>query len=646
MPWLKRIFFLLTLVLGTAVQMQAQLCQGSLGDPIVNISFGAGANPGAPLKAATTTYRYVSNDCPSDGFYTVRSNTTGCFGSTWHTLNGDHTGDPNGYFMLVNASVQPSAFYLDTVRGLCGGTTYEFAAWVMNVLKQTACTPNPTQPNLTFTIEATDGTVLRTYNTNTIGSTPGPLWQQFGFFFTTPSSTSDIVLRIFNNAPGGCGNDLALDDITFRPCGPQLDASFAGNNNQSITICEGDTRSFEFNCTVSAGFNDPSFQWQQSSDGINWTDIPGAQAVSFARFFNATVAPGSYFFRMSAAESGNMGSVNCRIASNSLSVKVAANPVPSVSSNSPVCEQTVINLQAGGGAVFSWTGVNGFIASGADVAIGNAQMGMAGKYFVTVTSDEGCQAIDSVAIEVNPAPQVSVGFGDTTICLGEAVQLVANGGSSYLWSPGSTLSSINTPMTVATPLLNQDYTVIAFNDFQCADTAFVSVQVVDTPSADAGPDRWVIEGSSVMLKGSATGQDISHEWSPGLYLDNPFLLQPLITPFSDTRYVLTVVSNAGCGADSDTMRVFVYKDVFVPGAFSPNNDGLNDTWNIPVLIAYPDFELMVFNRQGRMVYQSRQSYEPWDGSYRGEPQPAGVYVYMIDLKDGSPVRKGTITLIR
>src|SRR5437867_856104 len=93
----------------------AQLCQGSLGDPIINITFGNGANPGAPLSAATTSYQYASNDCPNDGFYTVRNNTLNCFNSTWHTVNNDHTGDANGYFMLINASVQPGAFYLDTV---------------------------------------------------------------------------------------------------------------------------------------------------------------------------------------------------------------------------------------------------------------------------------------------------------------------------------------------------------------------------------------------------------------------------------------------------------------------------------------------------------------------------------------------------
>jgi len=67
-----------------------------------------------------------------------------------------------------------------------------------------------------FQIEGTDGTVLNSYSTGNIPNLSAPSWQQFGFFFATPVGVSDIVLKIINNSPGGCGNDLALDDITFR----------------------------------------------------------------------------------------------------------------------------------------------------------------------------------------------------------------------------------------------------------------------------------------------------------------------------------------------------------------------------------------------------------------------------------------------
>ena len=186
---------------------KAQLCQGNLGDPVVNITFGAGPNPGPSLNAATTNYSFFGFDCPNDGSYTVINRSTACFGNSWHTVTQDHTGNSNGYFMLVNASLQPNDFYLDTVHGLCPNTTFEFAAWMLNILLPSACQPNPQQPNITFSIETVTGTALQTFNTGTIPSDASPTWKQYGFIFKTPAGISDIVVRIVNNAPGGCGND-------------------------------------------------------------------------------------------------------------------------------------------------------------------------------------------------------------------------------------------------------------------------------------------------------------------------------------------------------------------------------------------------------------------------------------------------------
>lgn len=641
----RTICFAFLIILLTVYKAGAQLCQGSLGDPIVNITFGSGSNPGPALTAATTSYQYISGDCPNDGFYTVRNNTTSCFGNTWHALNSDHTGNGNGYFMLINASFQPSAFYLDTVRGLCGGTTYEFAAWIVNVLKPTACNNAGIQPNLTFTIERTDGTVLQTYNTNNIAADAAPVWRQFGFFFTTPMNVSDIVLRIFNNSQGGCGNDLALDDITFRPCGPQLVSAITGSNADKVVICEGDARSFTFSSTVSQGFNNPTFQWQKSNDGINWTDIPGAITTTFTQDFTSVSQTGNYNFRMAAAEAGNLGSVQCRVVSKPLTIQIAENPTTTTSSNSPVCQNTTLNLAATGGAQYQWSGTNNFSAPGEAISLSNVQVSQSGKYYVQVTNDAGCEKLDSIIVVVNPAPVATIS-PDAFICEGEDAQLVAGGGIAYQWIPATALSSDVIDNPVASPDTTMQYNVIVSNNFSCKDTASVIVNVVSKPEANAGPDHWLIKGMSAQLSASASGQNISYSWTPVTNIDNPQSLQPVINPPGDTVYVLTVVSNDGCGTATDSMHVFIYDDVYVPTAFSPNGDGLNDTWNIPALSAYPEFELSVFNRQGQIIFQSKKMNTPWNGKYKGELLPVGVYVYIIDLKAGGGILKGTVTLLR
>jgi len=224
--------------------------------------------------------------------------------------------------------------------------------------------------------------------------------------------------------------------------------------------------------------------------------------------------------------------------------------------------------------------------------------------------------------------------------------LESGGGESYQWMPSTGLSSAAIADPVASPPDTIDYSVIVFNEFTCSDTAFVTVNVIEAPRADAGSDKWIIEGTSAQLSGNATGQNITYSWLPDIFINNAQSLNPIVNPPRDTNYVLKVVSGEGCGFATDTMHVFVYKDVYVPNAFSPNNDGLNDTWNIPALSAYPEFDLTVFNRYGQIVFQNKNANRPWNGKFTGEPLPVGVYVYVIDLKAEKRILKGTVTLFR
>jgi gliding motility-associated-like protein len=622
----------------------AQLCQGSLGDPIVNTNFGNGANPGPPLAAATTTYQYVTNDCPNDGFYTVRNNTSACFANSWHSFTSDHTGDPNGYFMLVNASVQPSAFYLDTVRGLCGNTTYEFAAWIMNVILPSACSGNANQPNLTFSIEKTDGTVLQTYNTGNIPHLSSPTWKQYGFFFTTPVGVTDIVLRIFNNAPGGCGNDLALDDITFRPCGPLLDPSIIGTQSDTTSLCEGTAGSYTFTCSVSGGFNNPVYQWQQRINNTTWTDMAGETNLSLLKAFPANTPAGIYEYRLSVAEIGNLGSPQCRINSQPLRVIINTKPVTTAINNGPVCERTTATLTATGGTQYQWSGPNGFTGSGSPLLLTNIQLNQAGKYYVTVTNAVGCNKTDSTVIIVNPAPVASTSFANASICVGDSIQLIAAGGPPYNWIPPAGLSNATVFNPKASPAQTTVYSVIVTNAAGCADTATSTIALTSLATVNAGPDKVILKGQRIQLSGAATGQGISSSWSPPLYINDIYSTQPYVNPPADISYILTAVS--GCNTVADTMFVKVYNDIFIPNAFTPDGNGTNDTWNINALEAYPGFELFIFNRYGQLVFKTNKAPVAWDGKYNGKPCMNGVYTYVIKTGNNKEPIKGTVMIIR
>jgi gliding motility-associated-like protein len=639
-----KILFLLFIAFTRNSNLYAQLCQGSLGDPIVNITFGSGTNPGAPLSAAATSYQYVGNDCPIDGTYTVRTNSSGCFGGNWFTINSDHTGDPNGYFMLVNASRQPSAFYLDTVKGLCGSTTYEFAAWIVNMINSSRA-PGSIEPNLTFSIETNTDTV--TYNTNNIPSGPAPEWKQYGLFFKTPPSVTSVVLRIYNNAPGGLGNDLGLDDITFRPCGPQLVPSIAGAAGTISSVCEGTAKSFTFSCAVSAGFNNTTFQWQQNTGGT-WSDITGANTTTLTQNILTTTAAGNYLYRLTVAEAGNLGSPQCRIASQPITIQVNKNPITTATNNGPSCTGSTLQLTATGGTQYAWTGANSFSSADPSPQIGNIKAVNNGKYVVTVTNAEGCEHKDSTVVVVNPTPTASVLPANPSICQGDSVQLKASGGSSYNWIPAEFLSSDTIANPFASPQSNSKYLVVVGNQFMCKDSSEVNIKVINKPTADAGPDRTIIAGNSILLLANATGTGLAYTWVNATAINDPHLLRPTVNPQTDTRYILNVTSSNGCGSAEDTMFVKVYSAVYIPNAFTPNGDGINDTWNIPALSAYSNFDVYVYNRYGQLVFRNSNINKGWDGYYKGKKVPMGAYTYYIDLKIPNDVGKmtGTVMVIR
>lgn len=646
---LRVVLLLLSLLLLHVAK--AQLCQGSLGEPIVNITFGAGPNPGAPLNAAATGYQYIGTGCPQDGFYTVRNSTVGC-NVGWHVLNADHTGNPNGYFMLVNASNQPSAFYIDTVDLTCNNTTYEFAAWVANMNRPSECGGSPTQPNLTFSIEALNGTVLQSYNTGNISVQSAIAWRQFGFFFTTQSNISRVVLRIFNNSPGGCGNDLALDDITFRPCGAPVTVSIDGAGTTK-NVCLGDAVQATLTGSVPPDFVNPVFQWQQSANGgATWADVPGATAASLPQNFTPT-AVGSFLYRLTVNKPENAASVACRVRSEVLTISVSAKPTTTLNQDGPYCEGETVNLVAGLGTGYVWSGPNGFSSSISTatpttsvINFTNAPPAVAGRYYVRVSNVEGCTATDSTDVVIYPKPAVTVSPDSDDICEGDAIQLAATGVGSYSWSPARGLSSTAISNPIASPTDSTVYSLVLTDANGCTDTASTTINVHKQPVANAGPDRSIVKGQAVQLQGVVGGTNVSYVWSPPEAINNVTLLQPTVSPTDDKAYTLTVVSNEGCGTAVDSVLVEVFAGIFVPTAFTPNADGKNDRWIIPGLNAYTNYEVLVFNRWGQMVYRSKDANSGWDGSFGGKLLPTGVYPYLIKLNAAPHQLKGWVMIIR
>jgi gliding motility-associated-like protein len=111
----------------------------------------------------------------------------------------------------------------------------------------------------------------------------------------------------------------------------------------------------------------------------------------------------------------------------------------------------------------------------------------------------------------------------------------------------------------------------------------------------------------------------SFYWSPSSFMNSPTVLTPTVNPSDTITYTLYVIPGQGCPAVSDDVFVFVYKNLVIPNAFSPNGDGINDTWIIKGLETYPEAVFRVYSRNGMLVFQSKANSIAWDGTYLGKP---------------------------
>lgn len=180
----------------------------------------------------------------------------------------------------------------------------------------------------------------------------------------------------------------------------------------------------------------------------------------------------------------------------------------------------------------------------------------------------------------------------------------------------------------------------------CADTISQSITVNATPVITVGPDLTVLEGGIAILPATAGGNGLTYAWLPSTNLSNTTVLNPTVSVGADDiTYTLTVTSDKGCTA-TGKLIVHALKKPVVPNTFTPNGDGINDTWEIKYLNSYPDCRVRIFNRYGAQLFYSVGYPVAWDGRYNGKELPSGVYYYVIDPKHGRTLLSGSLTIIR
>ena len=450
---------------------------------------------------------------------------------------------------------------------------------------------------------------------------------------------------------GYCLTPSASNAVTIQ-IQPALSNNVIAASGSSSFCLNGDPGIISGN-VPNGGDGTYNYQWQSSTDSITFNNIPGATAKDYdPPFLNVT----TYFRRLTVS-----GTCSVPNSSNIVGIKLqpalANNQIapPAVSVFCVTGKPALItgSIVTGGNGVYQyqWQSstdniVFGDIAGATSANFDPSQISTT-TYFRRLVTSGACtvpMASNSIQLTVYAMPVVTTS-GNVSICPGSGTTLSASGGISYQWSPATGLSNATIANPVASPSVTTTYTVSVSNG-GCTTTATLTVNVIQQPTVNAGPDQKMVKGQSVMLNGSVTGSNVQYYWTPALYLNDPNSLNPIATPPIDITYTLYAVSANKCFIVSDDVLVKVYTNVTAPDAFTPNGDGINDLWNIPALVGYPNCELFIYDRYGNRVFRSIGYSKPWDGTYNGKVLPAGTYYYTLDLKDGSKVIAGWVAIIR
>ncbi|MDD3878356.1 MAG: gliding motility-associated C-terminal domain-containing protein, partial [Bacteroidales bacterium] len=459
------------------------------------------------------------------------------------------------------------------------------------------------------------------------GATPASstLENPAGIVYSTPG-TKLVKLLVTN---GTCSDSITISiNINLTPT-----ADFSSNAPQ----CVG--QGVNFTNTGTSGFN-WTFTWDLGQDAIPATSVNenpvgviyssgGTKTITFTiadQNCNATITKAIFINSLPIADAGD----DTTICANR-TIQIGSNPI---SGNS-----------------YTWfppsTLDNPYIANPIAAPIANTT-----QYIITVVDGAtACINRDTIIVTMLNPLIANAGI-DVEICAYDSIQIGAAlvEGQFYSWFPQTGLSNPFAPNPMASPSETVNYILTVTDTAGCDPiTDEILVLVHPLPDANAGIDDTIMSGASTQL--IATG-GVQYFWFPVEGLSNAFLFNPIASPDSSTDYMVTVTDIFGCkNTDTVSIVVFFFEEPFwVPTAFSPNNDGLND-----ILFVrggnYETFEFTVFNRYGEEIFKSRDVENGWDGRNQttGEKMPSAAYVYRIvvklingEIKEG----RGIVNLVR
>ncbi len=273
----------------------------------------------------------------------------------------------------------------------------------------------------------------------------------------------------------------------------------------------------------------------------------------------------------------------------------------------------------------------------------------ANNYQVLVKSTAGgCVSLAAgTTIDPQPTlPNAPAVISLVSYCQGATASSLSATGDNLTWY--TTATGSNGSPVAPTPSTDEGgsttYYVSASNGTCEGPRSSITVTVIAVSANAGGPEVRMLEGSSVVLNGTAEGENATILWSPNNAINNRNIEDPTVSPLKTQVYTMKVTAG-NCSA-TDNVNVIVLKDLIIPTIFSPNDDGYNDKWYIKNMNQYPNSEVTIFNRYGQIIFESKGYGVPWDGNFKGKPEPVGAYFYIIKKDTNGGVITGSISIVR
>lgn len=339
---------------------------------------------------------------------------------------------------------------------------------------------------------------------------------------------------------------------------------------------------------------------------------------------------------------------------------IVIKPKPNVKAPQPqtICKGTTVQLVATGAQTYQWSPVNGLSCTTCPNPKATPETSV--QYVVTGKGANGCSASDSTFLNVIQPVEVSLSSYDS-VCAGETVILSASGAASYKWfTQGVSYTSLNASSISIAPAASITIGVAGTDDARCfSDTVYKKVTIGQPLYVNLGSDKVLSTGSELKLQPKVVNGPITNwKWT----VDNgtincPTCPEPAVNVKGDACYTLEATNAFGCIAN-DTVCVKVFCEsaqVFIPNAFTPDGDGVNDYFLVRAKGIKLVKSFRVFDRFGRVVFE-RANYVPdntltngWDGKVNGRPAISDVYIYVCDVLCDNNVPysyKGNVALIK